>query len=203
MGGKLAAQGALIANATGDVTLSQSQLAADTVQLAGKQVTLSDSRVDARTVTLAAKETLNQQGEVSAAEQLTLSGNTVALAGRQQSGGGVTLTASDGASLQGALAAAGPVTIKSGHRWVQGNTSTLESQGRVEVEADEVTLSGRMQGQQIALNTKTLTSDASVTAGQALAVTAQRATQQGVMHSQGQLNWQGEQLDNQGTLSAD
>ncbi len=203
LGGKLAAQGALIANATGDVTLSQSQLAADTVQLAGKLVTLSDSRVDARTVTLAAKETLNQQGEVSAAEQLTLSGNTVALAGRQQSGGGVTLTASDGASLQGTLAAAGPVTIKSGHRWVQGNTSTLESQGRVEVEADEVTLSGRMQGQQIALNTKTLTSDASVTAGQALAVTAQRATQQGVMHSQGQLDWRGEQLDNQGTLSAD
>ncbi|HDX8593525.1 TPA: filamentous hemagglutinin N-terminal domain-containing protein, partial [Aeromonas dhakensis] len=123
LGGKLAAQGALIANATGDVTLSQSQLAADTVQLAGKQVTLSDSRVDARTVTLAAKETLNQQGEVSAAEQLTLSGKTVALAGRQQSGGGVTLTASDGASLQGTLAAAGPVTIKSGHRWVKGNTS--------------------------------------------------------------------------------
>ncbi|MGR1221671.1 endonuclease toxin domain-containing protein [Aeromonas veronii] len=203
LGGKLAAQGALIANATGDVTLSQSQLAADTVQLAGKQVTLSDSRVDARTVTLAAKETLNQQGEVSAAEQLTLSGNTVALAGRQQSGGGVTLTASDGASLQGTLAAAGPVTIKSGHRWVQGNTSTLESQGRVEVEADEVTLSGRMQGQQIALNTKTLTSDASVTAGQTLAVNAQRATQQGVIHSQGQLDWRGEQLDNQGTLSAD
>ncbi|WP_429072676.1 DUF637 domain-containing protein [Aeromonas veronii] len=203
LGGKLAAQGALIANATGDVTLSQSQLAADTVQLAGKQVTLSDSRVDARTVTLAAKETLSQQGEVSAAEQLTLSGKTVALAGRQQSGGGVTLTASDGASLQGTLAAAGPVTIKSGQRWVQGNTSTLESQGRVEVEADEVTLSGRMQGQQIAINTKTLTSDASVTAGQTLAVNAQRATQQGVMHSQGQLNWRGEQLDSQGTLSAD
>ncbi|UXB09947.1 filamentous hemagglutinin N-terminal domain-containing protein (plasmid) [Aeromonas dhakensis] len=203
LGGKLAAQGALTANATGDVTLSQSQLAADTVQLAGKQVTLSDSRVDARTATLAAKETLNQQGEVSAAEQLTLSGKTVALAGRQQSGGGVTLTASDGASLQGTLAAAGPVTIKSGHHWVQGKTSTLESQGRVEVEADEVTLSGRMQGQQIALNTKTLTSDASVTAGQTLAVNAQRATQQGVMHSQGQLDWRGEQLDNQGTLSAD
>ncbi|MFM5874256.1 filamentous hemagglutinin N-terminal domain-containing protein [Aeromonas veronii] len=203
LSGKLAAQGALIANAMGDVTLSQSQLAADTVQLAGKQVTLSDSRVDARTVTLAAKETLNQQGEVSAAEQLTLSGKTVALAGRQQSGGGVTLTASDGASLQGTLVAAGPVTIKSGNHWVQGKTSTLESQGRVEVEADEVTLSGRMQGQQIALNTKTLTSDASVTAGQTLAVNAQRATQQGVMHSQGQLNWRGEQLDNQGTLSAD
>ncbi len=203
LGGKLAAQGALIANATGDVTLSQSQLAADTVQLAGKQVTLSDSRVDARTVTLAAKETLSQQGEVSAAEQLTLSGKTVALAGRQQSGGGVTLTASDGANLQGTLAAAGPVTIKSGNHWVQGKTSTLESQGRVEVEADEVTLSGRMQGQQIAINTKTLTSDASVTAGQALAVTAQRATQQGVIHSQGQLDWRGEQLDNQGTLSAD
>ncbi|MCS3770387.1 filamentous hemagglutinin [Aeromonas hydrophila] len=203
LGGKLAAQGALIANATGDVTLSQSQLAADTVQLAGKQVTLSDSRVDARTVTLAAKETLNQQGEVSAAEQLTLSGKTVALAGRQQSGGGVTLTASDGASLQGTLVAAGPVTIKSGNHWVQGKTSTLESQGRVEVEADEVTLSGRMQGQQIALNTKTLTSDASVTAGQTLAVNAQRATQQGVMHSQGQLTWRGGQLDNQSTLSAD
>ncbi|WP_429092604.1 filamentous hemagglutinin N-terminal domain-containing protein [Aeromonas veronii] len=203
LSGKLAAQGALIANAMGDVTLSQSQLAADTVQLAGKQVTLSDSRVDARTVTLAAKETLNQQGEVSSAEQLTLSGKTVALAGRQQSGGGVTLNASDGASLQGTLAAAGTVTIKSGNHWVQGKTSNLESQGRVGVEADEVTLSGRMQGQQIALNTKTLTSDASVTAGQALAVTAQRATQQGVMHSQGQLNWQGEQLDNQGTLSAD
>ncbi|MFQ2049212.1 DUF637 domain-containing protein [Aeromonas veronii] len=203
LGGKLAAQGGLIANATGDVTLSQSQLAADTIQLAGKQVTLSDSRVDARTVTLAAKETLSQQGEVSAAEQLTLSGKTVALAGRQQSGGGVTLTASDGASLQGTLAAAGPVTIKSGQRWVQGNTSPLESQGRVEVEADEVTLSGRMQGQQIAINTKTLTSDASVTAGQTLAVNAQRATQQGVMHSQGQLNWRGEQLDSQGTLSAD
>ncbi|MGN5289122.1 two-partner secretion domain-containing protein [Aeromonas sp. 11P] len=203
LGGKLAAQGALTANATGDVTLSQSQLAADTVQLAGKQVTLSDSRVDARTVTLAAKETLNQQGEVSAAEQLTLSGKTVALAGRQQSGGGVTITASDGASLQGTLAAAGPVTIKSGNRWVQGKASTLESQGRVEVEADEVTLSGRMQGQQIALNTKTLTSDASVTAGQTLAVNAQRATQQGVMHSQGHLDWRGEQLDNQGTLSAD
>lgn len=203
LGGKLAAQGALIANATGDVTLSQSQLAADTVQLAGKQVTLSDSRLDARTATLAAKETLNQQGEVSAAEQLTLSGKTVALAGRQQSGGGVTLTASDGASLQGTLAAAGPVTIKSGNHWVQGKTSTLESQGRVEVEADEVTLSGRMQGQQIALNTKTLTSDASVTAGQTLAVNAQRATQQGVIHSQGQLDWRGEQLDNQGSLSAD
>ena len=203
LGGKLAAQGALIANATGDVTLSQSQLAADTVQLVGKQVTLSDSRVDARTVTLAAKETLNQQGEVSAAEQLTLSGKTVALAGRQQSGGGVTLSASDGASLQGTLAAAGPVTIKSGNHWVQGKTSTLESQGRVGVEADEVTLSGRMQGQQIALNTKALTSDASVTAGQTLAVNTQRATQQGVMHSQGQLDWRGEQLDNQGTLSAD
>ncbi|MGR1252350.1 two-partner secretion domain-containing protein [Aeromonas veronii] len=203
LGGKLAAQGALIANATGDVTLSQSQLAADTVQLVGKQVTLSDSRVDARTVTLAAKETLNQQGEVSAAEQLTLSGKTVALAGRQQSGGGVTLTASDGASLQGTLAAAGPVTIKSGNHWVQGKTSTLESQGRVGVEANEVTLSGRMQGQQIALNTKALTSDASVTAGQTLAVNTQRATQQGVMHSQGQLDWRGEQLDNQGTLSAD
>ncbi|WP_323066148.1 filamentous hemagglutinin N-terminal domain-containing protein [Aeromonas jandaei] len=203
LGGKLAAQGALIANATGDVTLSQSQLAADTVQLAGKQVTLSDSRVDARTATLAAKETLNQQGEVSSAEQLTLSGKTVALAGRQQSGGGVTLNASDGASLQGTLAAAGTVTIKSGNHWVQGKTSTLESQGRVGVEADEVTLSGRMQGQQIALDTKTLTSDASVTAGQTLAVNAQRATQQGVMHSQGQLDWRGEQLDNQGSLSAD
>ncbi|WP_421235496.1 DUF637 domain-containing protein [Aeromonas enteropelogenes] len=203
LGGKLAAQGAVTANAAGDITLSQGQLVADSAQLAGKQVTLSDSRVDARTVTLAAKETLTQGGEVSAAEQLTLSGKTVALAGRQQSGGGVTLTASEGATLAGALAATGPVTIKGGSRWVQGKTSTLESQGRVEVAADEVTLSGRMQGQQIALNTKTLTSDASVTAGQALAVTVERATQQGVMHSQGQLNWRGEQLDNQGTLSAD
>lgn len=203
LGGKLAAQGAVTANAAGDITLSQGQLVADSAQLAGKQVTLSDSRVDARTVTLAAKETLTQGGEVSAAEQLTLSGKTVSLAGRQQSGGGVTLTASEGATLAGALAATGPVTIKGGSRWVQGKTSTLASQGRVEVAADEVTLSGRMQGQQIALNTKTLTSDASVTAGQALAVTVERATQQGVMHSQGQLNWRGEQLDNQGTLSAD
>ena len=132
LGGKLAAQGALIANATGDVTLSQSQLPLTPSSLRA-------SRSPSRTVgwmralsRWPAKETLSQQGEVSAAEQLTLSGKTVALAGRQQSGGGVTLTASDGASLQGTLAAAGPVTIKSGQRWVQGNTSTLESQGRVE-----------------------------------------------------------------------
>lgn len=203
LGGKLAAQGALTANATGDITLSQSQLAADSAKLAGKQVTLSDSRVDARTVNLAAKETLTQGGEVSAAERLELSGKTVALTGRQQSGGGVTVTASEGANLQGTLAAAGPVTIKGGSRWVQGKDATLESQGHVDVAADEVTLSGRMQGQQIAINTKTLTSDASVTAGQALAVNAERATQQGVMHSQGQLSWRGGQLDNQGTLSAD
>ncbi|WP_339012862.1 DUF637 domain-containing protein [Aeromonas popoffii] len=95
------------------------------------------------------------------------------------------------------------MTIKGGSRWVQGKDATLESQGHVDVAADEVTLSGRMQGQQIAINTKTLTSDASVTAGQALAVNAERATQQGVMHSQGQLSWRGGQLDNQGTLSAD
>jgi filamentous hemagglutinin len=203
LGGKLAAQGALTANATGDITLSQSQLAADSAKLAGKQVTLSDSRVDARTVNLAAKETLTQGGEVSAAERLELSGKTVALTGRQQSGGGVTVTASEGANLQGTLAAAGPVTIKGGSRWVQGKDATLESQGHVDVAADEVTLSGRMQGQQIAINTKTLTGDASVTAGQALAVNAERATQQGVMHSLGQLSWRGGQLDNQGTLSAD
>ncbi|PJG59882.1 DUF637 domain-containing protein [Aeromonas cavernicola] len=203
LGGKLAAQGALTASAAGDIHLSQSQLAADSAKLAGKQVTVSASQVDARTINVAATTALVQRGELSAAEQLALSGNTVTLAGRQQSGGGVTVTASEAASLQGTLAAAGSLTVKGGQRWVQSKEANLEGQARVEITADEIALSGRMQGQQIAINGKKLTNEASVTAGQALTVKADRATQQGTMHSQGQLSWHGDQLDNQGTLSAD
>lgn len=203
LGGQLATQGALTTNATGDVTLSQGQVVADGVVLSGTQVAVSDSQVDARTVNLSAKESLNQSGEVNAAELLSLSGSTLTLDGHQQSGGGITITASQDATLQGELAATGPVTIKGGRRWVQDKDASLESQGHIDVTADEVSLSGRLQGQQIEINTQTLTNHASVTAGQTLMVRAKQATQQGVMHSQDQLNWHGGQLDNQGVLSAE
>ncbi|WP_041208299.1 hemagglutinin repeat-containing protein [Aeromonas jandaei] len=196
---------------------TQSALTAKEVTLQAEQLRQAGN-VQGTSVRLAAGA-LRHEGTTQAAQNLTIDATTLDNQGTLKSGQAMSVVLRERGHNSGELSAGNNLAIQAGTRWEQGDQGKSHAGQRMQlqaqqvslgggvgaptldVNANELTVAGKVKGNAVQLQAGVLTNRGEVQAGQTLKWQGSRLTNSGTLQGDKQLVLKGDALQNQGTLA--
>ncbi|WP_421283394.1 filamentous hemagglutinin N-terminal domain-containing protein [Aeromonas veronii] len=204
-------------HATAQQLDTQSSLTAKVVTLQAEQLRQA-GHVQGSSVKLAAGA-LRHEGTTQAAQNLTIDATTLDNQGTLKSGQAMSVVLRERGHNSGELSAGNNLAIQAGTRWEQGDqgkshagqrmqlqTQQVSLEGdlgapTLDINANELTVAGKVKGNTVQLQAGVLTNRGEVQAGQTLNWQGSRLANSGALQGDNQLVLKGDALQNQGTLA--
>lgn len=179
---------------------TQSALTAKEVTLQAEQLRQAGN-VQGTSVRLAAGA-LRHEGTTQAAQNLTIDTTTLDNQGTLKSGQAMSVVLRERGHNSGELSAGNNLAIQAGTRWEQGDQGKSHAGQRMQLQAQQVSLGGGVGAPTLDVNANELTVAGKVK-GNAVQLQAGVLTNRGEVQAGQTLNWQGSRLTNSGTLQGD
>ncbi|WP_429034450.1 hemagglutinin repeat-containing protein [Aeromonas veronii] len=187
-------------HATAQQLDTQSALTAKDVTLQAEQLRLA-GQVQGSSVKLAAGA-LRHEGTTLAAQNLTIDATTLDNQGALKSGQAMSVVLGERGYNAGELSAGNNLAIQAGTRWEQGDQGKSHAGQRIQLQAQQVSLGGGLGAPTLDINANELTVAGKVK-GNAVQLQAGVLTNRGEVQAGQTLNWQGSRLVNSGALQGD
>ncbi|MGN5172006.1 two-partner secretion domain-containing protein [Aeromonas sp. 102P] len=187
-------------HATAQQLDTQSALTAKDVTLQAEQLRLA-GQVQGSSVKLAAGA-LRHEGTTLAAQNLTIDATTLDNQGALKSGQAMSVVLGERGYNAGELSAGNNLAIQAGTRWEQGEQGKSHAGQRIQLQAQQVSLGGGLGAPTLDINANELTVAGKVK-GNAVQLQAGVLTNRGEVQAGQILNWQGSRLVNSGALQGD
>ncbi len=187
-------------HATAQQLDTQSALTAKDVTLQAEQLRQA-GQVQGSSVKLAASA-LRHEGTTRAAQNLTIDATTLDNQGTLKSGQAMSVVLEERGYNAGELSAGNNLAIQAGTRWEQGEQGKSHAGQRIQLQAQQVSLGGDLGAPTLDINANELTVAGKVK-GNAVQLQAGVLTNRGEVQAGQTLNWQGSRLANSGTLQGD
>ncbi|MDO2434823.1 hemagglutinin repeat-containing protein [Aeromonas veronii] len=187
-------------HATAQQLDTQSALTAKDVTLQAEQLRLA-GQVQGSSVKLAAGA-LRHEGTTLAAQNLTIDATTLDNQGALKSGQAMSVVLGERGYNAGELSAGNNLAIQAGTRWEQGEQGKSHAGQRIQLQAQQVSLGGGLGAPTLDINANELTVAGKVK-GNAVQLQAGVLTNRGEVQAGQTLNWQGSRLVNSGALQGD
>ncbi|WP_042043240.1 two-partner secretion domain-containing protein [Aeromonas rivuli] len=176
-----------------EMTAKRVVLAADDLVQAGE--------LQGDSVSLTGKSVRNH-GKVKAGQTLNVQSQHLDNKGLLKSGQALTVTLNDSGSNDGLLSSAGSLEIRAGDEWQQGSQGKSESGTKTTLQAGRAALEGEVTAQRLEVNAEDLTVGGKVR-GKEVQLAAGKLSNQGEVQAGQTLSWQGRELENSGSLQGD
>ncbi|MFQ2156962.1 hemagglutinin repeat-containing protein [Aeromonas hydrophila] len=186
-------------HATAQQLDTQSALTAKEVTLQAEQLRQA-GHVQGTSVRLAAGA-LRHEGTTQAAQNLTIDATTLDNQGTLKSGQAMSVALGERGHNAGELSAGDNLAIRAGTRWEQGEQGKSNAGQRLQLQAQQVSLAGKVKGNAVQLQAGVLTNRGEVQAGQTLNWQGSRLANSGTLQGDQQLVLKGDVLQNRGTLA--
>ncbi|MBW3775644.1 filamentous hemagglutinin N-terminal domain-containing protein [Aeromonas veronii] len=187
-------------HATAQQLDTQSALTAKDVTLQAEQLRQA-GQVQGSSVKLAAG-VLRHEGTTRAAQNLTIDATTLDNQGTLESGQAMSVVLGERGYNAGELRAGNNLAIQAGTRWEQGEQGKSHAGQRIQLQAQQVGLGGDLGAPTLDINANELTVAGKVK-GNTVQLQAGVLTNRGEVQAGQTLNWQGSRLANSGTLQGD
>lgn len=187
-------------HATAQQLDTQSALTAKDVTLQAEQLRQA-GQVQGTSVKLAAGA-LRHEGTTQAAQSLTIDATSLDNQGTLKSGQAMSVLLGERGYNAGELRAGNNLAIQAGTRWEQGEQGKSHAGQRIQLQAQQVSLEGDLGAPTLDINANELTVAGKVK-GNTVQLQAGALTNRGEVQAGQTLNWQGSRLANSGTLQGD
>ncbi|MFL9627844.1 two-partner secretion domain-containing protein [Aeromonas jandaei] len=187
-------------HATAQQLDTQSALTAKDVTLQAEQLRQA-GQVQGSSVKLAAGA-LRHEGTTQAAQSLTIDATSLDNQGTLKSGQAMSVVLRERGHNSGELSAGNNLAIQAGTRWEQGDQGKSHAGQRIQLQTQQVSLEGDLGAPTLDINANELTVAGKVK-GNTVQLQAGVLTNRGEVQAGQTLNWQGSRLANSGTLQGD
>lgn len=187
-------------HATAQQLDTQSALTAKDVTLQAEQLRQA-GQVKGSSVKLAAGA-LRHEGTTQAAQSLTIDATSLDNQGTLKSGQAMSVVLRARGYNAGELSAGNNLAIQAGTRWEQGDQGKSHAGQRIQLQTQQVNLGGDLGAPTLDINANELTVAGKVK-GNTVQLQAGVLTNRGEVQAGQTLNWQGSQLANSGALQGD
>lgn len=187
-------------HATAQQLDTQSALTAKDVTLQAEQLRQA-GQVQGSSVKLAAGA-LRHEGTTQAAQSLTIDATSLDNQGTLKSGQAMSVVLRERGYNAGELSAGNNLAIQAGTRWEQGDQGKSHAGQRIQLQTQQVNLGGDLGAPTLDINANELTVAGKVK-GNTVQLQAGVLTNRGEVQAGQTLNWQGSQLANSGALQGD